>query len=102
MQFIYKIWYLIDMFYESNYIDNLPKEQAIQKMISDVKKLQANFKKLWIYGWKIDWRYSSIKNTLIKFQIKNRIIKSRKSVDAWRFWPKTYGKLLKKYWNKDR
>ena len=69
--------------------------------ISDVKKLQENFKKLWIYNWVIDWKYSSIKITLIDFQINNRIIKSTNSSDAWWFWPKTYTTLLKKYWNKD-
>ena len=81
-------------------IDNI-KVNPRKHNISDVKKLQENFKKLWIYNWKINWKYSSIKNTLINFQVNNKIIKSINSVGAWRFWPKTYWKLLKKYWNKD-
>jgi 3D (Asp-Asp-Asp) domain-containing protein len=67
----------------------------------DVKRLQENFKKLWLYNWKIDWKYGSIKNALIKFQVKNRVIRSINSLDAWWFWPKTYITLLKRYWSKD-
>ncbi len=68
---------------------------------NNVKILEENLKKLWIYNWKIDWKYFSIKNILINYQIKNKIIKSKYSPAAWWFWPKTYLSLLRKYWNKN-
>ena len=67
----------------------------------DVKKLQQNFKKLWLYNWEIDGSYQSIKWDLIDFQIKNKVIRSKTQIDAWWFWPKTYLTLIKKYWSKD-
>jgi len=67
----------------------------------DVKKLQENFKKLKLYNWKIDWKYSSIKNSLINFQIKEKIIKNKNDQTAWWFWPKTYTALLRRYSSKD-
>jgi len=67
----------------------------------DVELLQKKFKELWLYNWKIDWKYESIKNALINFQLKNWIIKSKNSIDAWWFGPKTYLVLLKKYSSKE-
>ncbi len=67
----------------------------------DVEILQKKFKELWLYSWKIDWKYSSIKNSLINFQLKEKIIKSKNSIAAWWFWPKTYKKLLEKFSSKD-
>jgi hypothetical protein len=72
-----------------------------QHKIEDVKILQQNFKKLWLYSWKIDWKYNSIKTPLINFQINSRIIKSKHDEQAWRFWPKTYTALLRRYGSKD-
>lgn len=68
---------------------------------NDVKKLQKNFQKLSLYNWSIDWKYGSIKESLINFQVQNKVISSKNHVSAWWFWPKTYLKLLKKYWNDD-
>ena len=65
-----------------------------------VKKLQTLLKKLDIYNWKVDWKYNNIKDTLIRFQVKNAIIKSINSEEAWYFWKKTLAVLRKKYsWN---
>lgn len=83
-----------------NWVENIrvnPNEHKIE----DVKKLQTNFKKLWLYNWNIDGKYNSIKDSLINFQIKSKIIKSKNQIDAWWFWPKTYIALIKKYWNND-
>jgi hypothetical protein len=68
---------------------------------NNVKKLQENFKKLWIYNWKIDGNYNSIKKDIINFQIKNWIIKSKNDEAAWWFGPKTYIALLRRFWPKD-
>lgn len=67
----------------------------------DVKKLQENFKKLGLYTWKIDWKYENIKNEIIDFQVKNKIISTKNSPEAWWFWPKTYVQLLRRFWSKD-
>lgn len=63
-----------------------------------VNKLQTLFKNLWLYKWKIDWKYTSIKKTLIDFQLKNKLISSKYDDAAWRYWPKTVTKLIKLYW----
>ena len=66
----------------------------------EVRKLQTLLKDLDIYNWKIDWKYNSVKNVLINFQIKNNIISSKKSDEAWYFGKKTIAVLRKKYsWN---
>jgi len=64
----------------------------------NVIKLQNLMTDIWLYNWKIDWKYNNIKNTLIKFQVDNNIIKSKKSYEAWYFWEKTLAVLRKKYW----
>ncbi len=68
---------------------------------NDIIKLQKKFKELWLYNWKIDWNYNSIKKSLIDFQIKNKIISSYKDEAAWWFWPKTYTALLRRFWKKE-
>ena len=67
----------------------------------DVIKLQEKFKELWLYNWKINWKYESIKNDLINFQIKYKLISSYKDEAAWYFWPKTYTALLRRFWSKE-
>jgi len=68
---------------------------------NDVKKLQEKFKELKLYNWKIDWKYISIKNDIVNYQIKEKIISNPKSESAWWFWPKTYVALLRRFGSKD-
>ena len=63
----------------------------------EVKLLQELFTKLWLYDWKLDWRYSSIEDVLIKFQIESKAISWVNAPDAWYYWPKTVVAILKKY-----
>lgn len=65
----------------------------------DVKKFQTFFKALKVYNWKIDGKYTSIKPSIIDFQVKYKIIKTKKSEWAWYIWPKMYTFFSKKYWN---
>ncbi len=65
-----------------------------------VKKLQNVFSWLWLYDWKIDWKYNSIKDEIVDYQIKNNIVSSKKSSEAWYFWKKTIKSLEKNYWKK--
>lgn len=77
-----------------------PKEE-------DVKKLQTLFTEMWMYKWKIDGKYDSIKDTFIAYQAYRWIITSKNSAEAWYFWDKTitqlnkdYALVLEKNWDK--
>ncbi len=63
-----------------------------------IKKYQKFFKALKIYNWNIDGKYSSIKNSIIIFQIKHKIIKNKSEDWAWYIWPKTHKALSQKFW----
>lgn len=65
--------------------------------VEDIKSLQELFKKIWLYKWDIDWKYESIKDTLIEFQIKHKIVKSKKDEAVWWYWTKTKNKLINLY-----
>lgn len=57
-------------------------------------KLQKKLKEVWIYKWEMDWRYNNeLKNSLIKFQIENGILKSHNDYGAWYWGAKTRQKL---------
>ncbi len=64
----------------------------------NVIKLQELLTKVKIYSWTIDWKFNSVKNELIKYQIDKKIISSRNSDNAWYFWNKTYVALRKDFW----
>ncbi len=69
------------------------------KTKKDIKKLQKILKDLNLYSWKIDWDYKKIKKIILNFQLKNKIIKSKNSIWAGYFWPKTRKKLKEIYNN---
>lgn len=62
-----------------------------------LKKLQAKLKETWIYNWEINGIYNNeLKNSLIKFQIDNWILKSKLDYGAWYWGAKTREKLASK------
>jgi hypothetical protein len=63
----------------------------------DVVKLQELFSELKLYNGYIDWKYLSIKDELIDFQIDNNIISSKNDEQAWYFWKKTIAVVKEKY-----
>lgn len=63
----------------------------------DVEKLQKLFSELKLYDWELDWKYLSIKDTVIDFQLKHKIISSRYEEQAWYFGNKTIAVLKSKY-----
>ncbi len=65
--------------------------------IDEIKELEIIFASIWIYKWKIDWVYNSIKNDLINFQLTNWIIKSKKDEQSWYFWQRTISKIKELY-----
>ncbi len=80
-----------------NKIYRLTKEIWPNSSLADIIILQELFKEVKLYDWKIDWKYDSIKDTIINFQIKNNIIKNKDSYWAWYFWPKTKKVFLNKF-----
>lgn len=63
----------------------------------EIKILQKIFFEIWLYNWQIDWKYNSIKDNLISYQLKNWIIKNISSDWAWYFWPITRTQVKKDY-----
>lgn len=92
-----------------NSVDVEPQTSSIEKykdlyvspenpISEDVKMLQTLLKETNLYFWEIDWDYSKVKEILIDFQIKNGIISSKNSSEAWYFWNKTYIIFRRLFW----
>lgn len=64
---------------------------------TNVKNAQKVFSNLWLYDGELNWNYTSLRDTLIKFQVDNSIISSSNSEAAWYLWPKTLIALRQKY-----
>lgn len=64
----------------------------------DIKKVQGFFKEIWLYNNEIDWKYESIKPTIIKYQLAKWLISDENDEVAWYFWPKTIAKLSEDFW----
>ena len=64
---------------------------------TDIKRVQEIYKKLGIYKWSISWDYKDIENTIIAYQISNKLIKDKNDYWAWWFWPKTRAETKKDY-----
>jgi hypothetical protein len=65
----------------------------------DIKRLQEFLISLKMYSWIVDWNHNSIKDTIIEYQLKHNIIRSREDEEAWYFWPKTIALIKKEYPN---
>lgn len=63
--------------------------------ISETKKLQEVFKSLDLYTWEINGDFSSIKDTLITYQVHAGVIPSKTHKEAGYFWQKTAQALEK-------
>ena len=63
----------------------------------DVREVQQIFRDLWKYNWDLTWNYKDILNIVIKFQLDKKLISSKKSDWAGRFWPKTRASVKKEY-----
>jgi hypothetical protein len=105
IKIIFTIFLLLFTFWvnsNSTFWTNYQKSQYISlhplSSSPDVKKFQKFFRELKIYSGNIDWKYSSIKPEIIKFQIKYKIIKSEKEDGAGYIWPKTYKFLKNHFW----
>lgn len=72
----------------------------VESSAEKVRKLQEVFKGLWLYNWEIDWKYSSIKESIVKYQVEAWVISSADAVDAGVFWNRTIRSLKEKFWKK--
>lgn len=66
---------------------------------NDVIRLQNLLTEVKIYNWVIDWKYESIKDVLIKYQVENNIISSEDDNEAGYFWTKTLAVLREEFWS---
>ncbi len=64
----------------------------------NVVKLQKLLKEVKIYKGPIDWKYVSVKDDFIKYQVENNVVSSKNSPSAWFFWARTYAALRKDFW----
>ncbi len=63
----------------------------------DLIKFQQILKDLNYFDKEVDWKFNSIKNYILKFQLDNNIVKSSNDYWAWIYWPKTKACLNNKY-----
>ncbi len=70
--------------------------------VSEVKKVQELFKKLWLYSGKIDWNFQSIRRNLLDFQKKVWIIRNDNSWWAGFFWARTKAELITYFQNQNK
>ncbi len=76
----------------------IPKSINKNSSETEIKKLQQILVNIWYFKWKIDWKYSKdLINTLINFQLDNKLIKKSTEYGAWYYGPKTRVALEKKY-----
>ncbi len=59
----------------------------------NVVKVQQLLKELKLYNWKVDWKFSSVKSSLVRYQVANNVISSSRSPSAWYFGKRTYAAL---------
>lgn len=81
---------VIDSFYNSWASEYASLRVTPNSQAEDVKRLQKLLKKLWYYNGSINGTYASVENSLVKYQVKNKIIANAESDGAWYFWPKTF------------
>ena len=96
-------WKIIDknskitISFPSEYREYLAVKIKPESSKSDLEKMQKLFKQAKLYNWKIDWKYSSFKNSIIDFQVKNKIIANKNDYAAGYIWKKTISKLEEIY-----
>lgn len=84
---------------QTNYVKAASKDIDTNSDSSDIKQLQTLLTHIWIYSWGIDGNYTSVKQVLINYQLKRKIITSKSDIGAGNFGPKTRETLKKEYAN---
>jgi len=102
------VWYIVDnnteltfSFWEpvwENYINKYEYLKLTPESNTwDINEVQEFFREIWFYFGEIDWKYGSIKPTIIRYQLQKWIIKSEDEEVAWYIWPKTISALNKDF-----
>lgn len=81
----------------SQFTSILNKDVTSTSDNSEIKQLQALFKQVGLYKGKIDGNFSSIKTTVIDYQIKKKIIAKKTQYGAGNFGPKTRSAIKKDF-----
>lgn len=91
---IFFSFWVYETFAKTKYVTQIDVDSWPEK----IKQVQEVFKWIWLYNWEIDWKFSSIKETIINYQIENQIIPHRNHNEAGYFWAKTIKSLKNNYW----
>lgn len=103
-------WYIVEKDSEITFTYSEPKWEAYinkyeylkltpESNTWDIIEVQQFFKEKMFYFWEIDWKYESIKPTIIRYQLQKWIIKSILDDWAWYIGPKTVAVLNNDFWN---
>jgi len=98
----------IDKFPSPNYVTSRLKKASwiyskwiwVGSSYNDIKALQEELIKKWIYTWKVDWKYNSqLIDNIFSLQKQNGIMRSE--YDYWAgYWGTKTRSLVSKMWNK--
>jgi len=64
-----------------------------------IKKMQLALRAFGLYNWEIDWKYESVKDSLLSYQKKTWLIVNNNDYWAWYFWVQTLKSLKEDYPN---
>jgi len=64
-----------------------------------IKKMQLALRDFGLYSWNIDWKYESVKDSLLSYQKKTWLIVNDNDYWAWYFWVQTLKSLKEDYPN---
>jgi hypothetical protein len=78
--------------WDINYIFNNPV-----KSIAQIAELQNILIELNLFDWEVDWKYDSIRDIILKYQLSNQIISNIDNLWAWYYWPNTRKSLYQAY-----
>lgn len=84
---------------QGNYTQTFTKDINSLSSSNDIIQLQTLLTRVWLYSGKIDGNYTWIKQVLINYQLKKKIISSKSDIWAGNFGPKTREFLKKEYTN---
>lgn len=73
------------------------KQIYIWSSFDDIVEVQKIYRNIWYYNWKIDWEYTSVLPSVIKYQLEKWVIASTDDPGTGQFWPKTRAQTKKDY-----
>jgi len=83
----------LDSFQDNQFSWVFDKNLTPQSASGDIMKLQQVFQKVWMYSWSLSGNYQDIKDTLISYQLNQKIVRSSSDDRAGYFGPMTRNRL---------